>query len=290
MPSTDEVRGWVDALAGGDLHAIRTGALFPDAANSFSRRRLHASSTRSPSCAPTSPTCPAPAPRADGAPAHAPSRRGVGGRSGCVRRPVGQRGRRSRRRPPGHARPPLTGPARRRSRGLRRPLVAFAISGAASGQGYLQRLAVAPEHQGRGHGRALVVDALAWMAARRLSHALVNTAVGNERGARSLRGPRVPPPARAARRHAARPRRPMRRASSCCRRRPVDRRRVTAGPRRRRARSASCSRTRRSPSPPSNPGRRASSSRATSPASSRRPRRPRPRPPPITPRNRRRRR
>ncbi len=58
--------------------------------------------------------------------------------------------------------------------------MAFAISGAAAGQGYLQRLAVAPEHQGHGHGRALVVDALAWMAARRLSHAMVNTAVGND--------------------------------------------------------------------------------------------------------------
>ena len=63
--------------------------------------------------------------------------------------------------------------------GFRRPLVAFAISGAAAGQGYLQRLAVAPEHQGHGHGRALVVDAMTWMVARRLSHALVNTAVGN---------------------------------------------------------------------------------------------------------------
>jgi ribosomal protein S18 acetylase RimI-like enzyme len=63
----------------------------------------------------------------------------------------------------------------------RRELVAFAITGAAAGHGYLQRLAVAPRHQGRGHGRALVDDSLAWMRARRLGHGLVNTAVDNER-------------------------------------------------------------------------------------------------------------
>ena len=61
----------------------------------------------------------------------------------------------------------------------RRRLVGFAISGAASGQGYLQRLAVVPEHQREGHGRALALDALAWMRRRRLSHGVVNTAVTN---------------------------------------------------------------------------------------------------------------
>jgi len=64
--------------------------------------------------------------------------------------------------------------------GKRRRLVGFAISGAAGGQGYLQRLAVLPEHQREGHGRALAVDALAWMRRRRLSHGVVNTAVTNE--------------------------------------------------------------------------------------------------------------
>ncbi len=63
----------------------------------------------------------------------------------------------------------------------RRQLVAFAITGAAAGHGYLQRLAVAPPSQGRGHGRALVLDSLAWMRRRRLGHGLVNTAVDNER-------------------------------------------------------------------------------------------------------------
>jgi len=65
--------------------------------------------------------------------------------------------------------------------GGRRDLVAFAITGAAAGHGYLQRLAVAPAHQGHGHGRALVVDSLAWMCRRRLGYGLVNTAVDNER-------------------------------------------------------------------------------------------------------------
>jgi len=62
-----------------------------------------------------------------------------------------------------------------------RRLAGFAITGAAAGHGYLQRLAVAPDVQGRGHGRILVDDSLAWMRARRLGHGLVNTAIDNER-------------------------------------------------------------------------------------------------------------
>lgn len=63
--------------------------------------------------------------------------------------------------------------------GWRRPLVGFAITGAASGQGYLQRLAVHPDHQRGGHGRALTVDAVEWMGRRRLTSGLVNTAATN---------------------------------------------------------------------------------------------------------------
>jgi ribosomal protein S18 acetylase RimI-like enzyme len=62
----------------------------------------------------------------------------------------------------------------------RRELAGFAISGAASGTGYLQRLAVARAYQGDGHGRALTAESLAWMRRRRLRAALVNTAVTNE--------------------------------------------------------------------------------------------------------------
>ncbi|MFV0309279.1 MAG: GNAT family N-acetyltransferase [Desertimonas sp.] len=65
-------------------------------------------------------------------------------------------------------------------RGRSRTLVGFAITGAAGGQGYLQRLAVDPDHQHRGHGRALTVDSLRWMRRRRLRRGLVNTAVTND--------------------------------------------------------------------------------------------------------------
>lgn len=64
-------------------------------------------------------------------------------------------------------------------------LAAFAIAGASGEHGYLQRLAVAPGVQRRGHGRALTVDALHWMARRHLPDCLVNTSVDNT-AARSL--------------------------------------------------------------------------------------------------------
>ncbi len=57
--------------------------------------------------------------------------------------------------------------------------VAFAIAGASSEHGYLQRLAVDPRVQRRGHGRALTTDALRWMIRRRLPDCLVNTSVDN---------------------------------------------------------------------------------------------------------------
>jgi ribosomal protein S18 acetylase RimI-like enzyme len=60
-----------------------------------------------------------------------------------------------------------------------RELLAFAISGAAGEHGYLQRLAVDPSQQRSGHGRALTVDALRWMARRRLRDCLVNTSIAN---------------------------------------------------------------------------------------------------------------
>jgi len=63
----------------------------------------------------------------------------------------------------------------------RRCVDAFAISGAAREHGYLQRLSVAPQAQRRGHGRALTLDALAWMQRRRLRDCLVNTSVDNDR-------------------------------------------------------------------------------------------------------------
>lgn len=57
----------------------------------------------------------------------------------------------------------------------------YCITGRAGSRGYIQRLAVSPSLQGRGHGRALVVDALRWLVHRRASQAVVNTQVGNQR-------------------------------------------------------------------------------------------------------------
>ena len=68
--------------------------------------------------------------------------------------------------------------------GWRQPIVGFAITGAAAGHGYLQRLAVAPAARARATGGPSSLDSLAWMRARRLGHGLVNTAVDNDRGAR----------------------------------------------------------------------------------------------------------
>jgi ribosomal protein S18 acetylase RimI-like enzyme len=59
--------------------------------------------------------------------------------------------------------------------------VGYAIAGRAGRRGYLQRLAVLPSEQGQGYGRALVLDALAWMAAHGAHDAVVNTQTDNER-------------------------------------------------------------------------------------------------------------
>ena len=57
--------------------------------------------------------------------------------------------------------------------------VAFCMSGAAGRSGYLQRLAVDPQHQRRGIASLLVADALGWMRRRGLFDAVVNTGVEN---------------------------------------------------------------------------------------------------------------
>ena len=61
-----------------------------------------------------------------------------------------------------------------------RRVVAVAISGAAGSAGYIQRLAVDPEHQRRGLATLLVLDGLAWMTAGGATSALVNTGIANE--------------------------------------------------------------------------------------------------------------
>jgi ribosomal protein S18 acetylase RimI-like enzyme len=60
----------------------------------------------------------------------------------------------------------------------------YAIVGRASRRGYVQRLAVAPELQGGGLGRALLVDGLRWLRRWGVARAVVNTQVDNERARR----------------------------------------------------------------------------------------------------------
>jgi GNAT superfamily N-acetyltransferase len=60
----------------------------------------------------------------------------------------------------------------------RRP-VAFAISGRDRTSGYLQRLAVHPDHQRKGHASALVADFINWTSRHGLSQGMVNTHVDN---------------------------------------------------------------------------------------------------------------
>ena len=68
---------------------------------------------------------------------------------------------------------------RARRRDVDGTLQAFAITGAAGRTGYLQRLAVHPDHQRSGLGSALVTDSLRWMRRRSLATAMVNTGVDN---------------------------------------------------------------------------------------------------------------
>ena len=57
---------------------------------------------------------------------------------------------------------------------------AYAITGRDSRQGFLQRLAVHPDQQRQGLGRALALDSLRSLARWRVTKVLVNTPVDNE--------------------------------------------------------------------------------------------------------------
>jgi ribosomal protein S18 acetylase RimI-like enzyme len=56
----------------------------------------------------------------------------------------------------------------------------YAITGRAARNGFLQRLAVAPDAQRAGHGAVLVADALRWLRRWRAQTVLVNTEETNE--------------------------------------------------------------------------------------------------------------
>jgi ribosomal-protein-alanine N-acetyltransferase len=60
-------------------------------------------------------------------------------------------------------------------------VVAYAVCGRTASRGYVQRLAVHPDHEGRGYGRALLFDGLHWLSRWGARDALVNTQESNER-------------------------------------------------------------------------------------------------------------
>lgn len=59
-------------------------------------------------------------------------------------------------------------------------VIAYAVTGLSANQGYLQRLAVDPDHRRTGLGRALGLDGLRWLRRKGVSEAVVNTQLGND--------------------------------------------------------------------------------------------------------------
>lgn len=59
-------------------------------------------------------------------------------------------------------------------------VLGYAVTGRALRRGYVQRLAVHPEHRHQGLGRSLVLDGLRWLRRHRATVALVNTQEANE--------------------------------------------------------------------------------------------------------------
>ena len=58
-------------------------------------------------------------------------------------------------------------------------VVGYSITGRAGRRGYVQRLAVDPDHRQQGLGAALVVDGLRWLRRWRVDRAVVNTQLDN---------------------------------------------------------------------------------------------------------------
>ena len=177
LPTPSDILGWVDNLHRIGYDTIRTGALGPQAGARFERlgfepiQSLMLLEHRSlASVSEVSPTGSAPAVRLPSSADGDASRVDVAafGPGWCIDR-IGISDVRS-------ATP------RHRARAIRSggEIVAYAISGRDGKNGYVQRLAVSPEHQHRGHGGTLVTDALRWMAGWRVQRALVNTHVGND--------------------------------------------------------------------------------------------------------------
>ena len=64
--------------------------------------------------------------------------------------------------------------------GKRGAVLGYAISGAAAGRGFVQRLAVTPAAQGHGVGKKLLLDGLHWLRRVGTFQVAVNTQMGNE--------------------------------------------------------------------------------------------------------------
>jgi ribosomal protein S18 acetylase RimI-like enzyme len=60
-------------------------------------------------------------------------------------------------------------------------VIGYAVCGRTGPRGYVQRLAVHPDHQGQGVGTSLLADGLAWLARWGAHDALVNTQSDNHR-------------------------------------------------------------------------------------------------------------
>lgn len=198
VPGVAEIQAWVDGIDDDGVHTVRTGALFPAAADRFAAAGFAVVDTLVLLRIDLTRVAPVPSParddgeeeeeeeedgRGDDVAVTAPLRRHHHPAAAAIDRdafgpPWGndvEDLEEIRSATPRHH---ATGRFLRTGR-LRRDLVAFAITGAAGGNGYLQRLAVAPRHQQGGHGRALTTEALAWMRRRRLHAGLVNTATAN---------------------------------------------------------------------------------------------------------------
>jgi ribosomal protein S18 acetylase RimI-like enzyme len=81
----------------------------------------------------------------------------------------------------------VTGTGRSSLRGTTGPVTGYAVWGWSARRGYLQRLAVHPEHRGKGYAEALIWDGLGWLGRRGVHRVLVNTQESNARALRLYR-------------------------------------------------------------------------------------------------------
>jgi ribosomal-protein-alanine N-acetyltransferase len=183
VPTSRDVASWLDALRGRDLRAVRTGALFPVATEAFRAAGFHTIDRlvlfRSDLSSGSSTPAATLAPRRRGrASTRRLTRRRLDEAAAIDQRAFGRQwGNDARSLDDVRCATP-----HQRSRSITADghLVGFAISGRSGDRGYLQRLAVDPSARRRGHGRALVDDALEWMRRHAVRSALVNTAVDND--------------------------------------------------------------------------------------------------------------